>query len=320
MGSTKRAVASVVAALLLFGPSARRAVAQGVAPVSSQDVAPLTTAAAAAADARKVVLGYKPGEDWPLSCFEGADFLEPFFPRAAFARGDGGRIVLNSAFPYALLVSSEAIRTTDTGTLAEIGRWRWVGIDDKSDNYPVLYSLVALAGLTTLLPAPEDGDDYSLRLRLDRLTVFAVGIAVTNLETEILKPIYGRRRPNGEGHSSRPSGHSSTAFAAMAFMSDVLRDTFRPYDETNLGLRLLEEIGCAAPYLGAFYVALERVHLRKHFLSDTLLGGAVGAFTMHLFYSWSFTRTELGRGWVDMASIGYNSDQKGLELALMGRF
>jgi hypothetical protein len=45
-------------------------------------------------------------------------------------------------------------------------------------------------------------------------------------------------------------------------------------------------------------MALERVHARKHFLTDTLLGGAIGAFTMDMFYAWSFTRTELRRSWL----------------------
>jgi membrane-associated phospholipid phosphatase len=314
VGSSKRAV--WLAAFVLVGPLAGRALAQDVAPVSTG----AATDAAGAAAARKVVLGYKPGEWWPLSAFEGADLVEPFLPIAAASRGDWGRLTLNTALPYALLVSSFAFQSKDNGTLAEIGRWKWVGIDEASDNYPMLYGLVSLAGVTLLLPAPEDGDGYSWHLRLDRALVFGLGIGIANLETELLKNVFDRVRPNGEGHASRPSGHASTAFAAMAFMSDVLRDTFRPEEAPNLGLRVVEEVGCAVPYLGAGYMALERVHAKKHYLTDTLLGGALGAFTMNLFYSWSFTRTEQGRSWLELASAGYNSEQKGFEVALRGDF
>jgi membrane-associated phospholipid phosphatase len=249
---------------------------------------------------------YKPGEVFPLTLVHGVDFLEPLLPVAAFERGDAGRIVLDSALPWALLASSFAARGTDRSTLAEIGRWKWAGVDQSQDNYPMLFGLCALAGASSLIPAPaEDGPFYSWRLRLDRLCVFAASIGIANLEVELLKPVFHRTRPDGNGAASRPSGHAASAFAAMAFLSDVLRDTFRPQDQPNLGLRIAGETVSALPYLGAFYVALERVHGQKHYLTDTLLGGALGAFTTHMLYEWSFLRTELGHGWADSFSLAY---------------
>src|SRR5262249_23092883 len=100
----------------------------------------------------------------------------------------------------------------------------------------------------------------------------------------------------------------------------VLRDTFHPQDEPNLGLRVLEEVACAIPYLGAGYVALERVHARKHYLTDTLLGAAIGSLTMHLFYSWSFTRLEQQSCWFDMGYVSYDPERKGIQFALVGSF
>jgi membrane-associated phospholipid phosphatase len=265
-------------------------------------------------------LEYKAGETWPWRIFEGLDFVEPFLPLAAASRGDVGRIVLNSALPYALLASGFALESTDQSTLAEIGRWKWVSLDEHQDNYPLLYGLIGLAAAGILLPAPEDGTGYSWKLRLDRATVFALGLGTASLETELLKPVFHRTRPNGESFGSRPSGHVTTAFSAMAFLSNVLRDTLRPQEEPNVGLRVLKEVVSALPYLGAGYMALERVHGRDHFLSDTLLGAGLGALTMDAFYASSFTRTEQARSWLGPLSITYDPVRRGIEVAIRGTF
>lgn len=307
---TRKVAVSIVAGLVvLFShiPGAR-----------AQDTAPVSTASEAAA--HRIVLDYKGGEIYPLRNLEGLDFVEPFLPLTALERGDFGRIALNTAMPAALMASAFAFKRRDHDTLREIQRWKWAGVDQKADNYPMLFGLCALSGASMLLPSPEDGDGYSFDLRLDRATVFALGMAAAQLEDVTLKPIFHRMRPNGSGYTSRPSGHVLTAAAASAFFADILRDTFHPQDESNLGLRVLEEIGCALPYLGAGYIALERVHGGKHYLTDTLLGGAIGAFTMHLFYSWSFNRIEQHVSWFDTASVSYNPDQKGLEFAIIGSF
>jgi membrane-associated phospholipid phosphatase len=196
-----------------------------------------------------------------------------------------------------------------------ISRWPWAGVDDSQDNYPMLFSLVAISGLSALLPAPEDGDGYSIRLRLDRLAVFGLGVGLANAEVELLKPIINRARPDepgARGGSSRPSGHATGAFAAAAFFSDILRDTLRPEEESNIGLRLLWEATSAVPYVGAFYVGLERVHHYKHFYSDTLLGAAIGVFTTQFFWEWSFLRTELSRDWAGSFELSY---ERGFQLA-----
>jgi membrane-associated phospholipid phosphatase len=295
--------------ILIF--AAPRAHAQETAPVSSEAQA-----------ARKVVLEYKGGEWFPLRLFEGADLLEPLFPQAAYSRGDWGRIIMNTTLPYATLASAFIFKSTDRSTLTEIGRWKWVGVDQKQDNYPLLFAFVGLSAASLFLPAPEDdADGYSWNLRLDRFAVFGLSVGIANLETELLKPLFHRQRPNGNGYASRPSGHATTAFAAMAFMSDILRDTFRPQEETNFGLRVFEEIACAVPYFGAAYIGLERVHGQKHYLTDVLLGAFIGAMTEHIFYSWSFTRTEQGRGWFfDTASVTYDTERHGIGIQFVKTF
>ncbi len=251
---------------------------------------------------------------------EGLDLGAPFLPLTALERRDGGRIVLGTAMPYALLASAYAFKSTDGRTIDEVGRWRWVGVDERLNNDPLLYASFGLAALSVLLPSSSDADGTWGDVRLDRVTVLALGLATTGVETQVLKAAFGRPRPNLRGRASRPSGHTSAAFASMAFASNVLRDFLRPEDEPALHLRILEEVATAVPYLLASYVALERVHARKHFLTDTLLGAAVGAFTMHAFYAWSFTRTEQGRPWLELASVGWDPERRGVTLALQGVF
>lgn len=298
--------------LLLLLATSRTASGQEISPIDSTS------------NAQTIKLplhSYKEGQTWPLTLVNGIDFLEPFVPVAAFERGDAGRIVLGTAMPYALLVSAFAAEGTDKGTLKEIDRrgWNWCGLDQSQDNYPFMFGLVALGGLSSFLPAPdEDQDGYSLTLRLDRLAVFGAAVGIANAEVEILKPVFDRVRPNGTSHASRPSGHAVTGFAAMAFMSDVLRDTFRPQDEPNLGLRALEETASVVPYLGAFYLALERVHGQKHFLTDTLLGGALGTFTTQMLDEWSFLRVELGSSWLASFELAY--EPGGFQLAWRREF
>jgi membrane-associated phospholipid phosphatase len=275
---------------------------------------------ARAARAQELPNPYKPGETWPLTLVNGVDFVDPLAPVASARGGDYGRIVLWSATPYGMLISAFAIRGTDHDTITEIGRWSWAGVDDKQDNVPLLLGLGALAAVSSFLPAPaEDAAGYSWRLRLDRISVFGIGIGLQALEIEILKNVFRRPRPDRNTTTSRPSGHAGGAFASMAFLSDVVRDTLRPWEEPNIGLRILEETAGAVPYLGGFYMCLERVHDRKHWFSDTLLGGAIGAFTMHMVYAESFLRTELGRSWVQSLSLAW-VEGRGLAIGFASRF
>jgi len=263
---------------------------------------------------------YKHDDPWWSRNFQGFDFLEPLIPRVAASRGDVGNIVLDSGVPYSLLTTAFAARSTDQATLTGIGRWGWVGIDERQDNWPVLAGLFALAGAGVFLPSTQDGGQYFGDVKIDRALVLVLGAATAYGTTESLKYVLDRRRPNGEDSLSRPSGHATGGFAAMAFLSNVLRDALAPEKEPDLGVRILKEATTALPYLGASYLALERVHGKEHFLTDTLLGGAIGAFTMNMFYAWSFTRTKYGRGWFEDVSVGYDPRLRGIEALVHHRF
>ena len=83
----------------------------------------------------------------------------------------------------------------------------------------------------------------------------------TNLAVEALKWTVNRTRPDGErkrSNSSFPSSHAANAFA----LAWVLARRYRP----------------AAPGLwaGAAVVAVSRIYLDRHYLSDVLIGAAIG--------------------------------------------
>jgi membrane-associated phospholipid phosphatase len=82
--------------------------------------------------------------------------------------------------------------------------------------------------------------------------------AINGVLTSAVKYTVQRRRPNG-GRYSFPSGHTSATFATAAVL------------ENHYGLRA----GLPAYALGA-YVAGARLHDRKHFASDTLMGAGIG--------------------------------------------
>lgn len=261
---------------------------------------------------------YKDGASWPLRNFNGLDLFEPILPLVAAERGDGGGIALDTVVPLVLLGASFTLEGRDARTRVELGDAAWLGLDRAYNNYPLLWGTLALAAGSSFLPDPlADGASWSWGLRLDRLTVLGLGVGVSALEVELLRPVFGRTRPNGRGDGSRPSGHAATAFAAAAFMSDVLRESIRPWEEERLGPRLLDEAVCVLPYFLAAYISLERVHGEKHYLTDVLLGGAIGALTTHLFYAWSFLAWERDSpGWLEKLHLSIGPSRGGFELAL----
>jgi hypothetical protein len=81
---------------------------------------------------------------------------------------------------------------------------------------------------------------------------------VSGVLTSALKYSVRRTRPDG-GRYSFPSGHASATFATAAVL------------DAHYGLKA----GVPAYALGT-YVAASRLHDRKHFLSDTLVGAGIG--------------------------------------------
>lgn len=92
--------------------------------------------------------------------------------------------------------------------------------------------------------------------------------AMNGLLTSAMKYSVERKRPDGGRHSF-PSGHTSATFATAAVL------------DAHYGLKA----GLPAYALGA-YVAGARLHDRKHFASDTLVGAGIGLVSGRAVRPW----------------------------------
>jgi membrane-associated phospholipid phosphatase len=84
---------------------------------------------------------------------------------------------------------------------------------------------------------------------------------IAGLTTTALKRLTGRERPDGESHTSFPSGHATNAFAFAASVSEVNGNP----------------LVLAGPlYTAAVFTAASRVQDNRHYTSDVVAGALVG--------------------------------------------
>ncbi|MDF2514926.1 MAG: phosphatase family protein [Sphingobacterium sp.] len=88
--------------------------------------------------------------------------------------------------------------------------------------------------------------------------------------TFILKKTVRQLRPDQSDHESFPSGHTAQAFAAAIFLSEEYRDRFRWMPYTAYGV--------------AASVGILRMANNKHYISDVLVGAAIGLLSMKASY------------------------------------
>jgi membrane-associated phospholipid phosphatase len=84
-------------------------------------------------------------------------------------------------------------------------------------------------------------------------------LAVSGIETQVLKFAVQRERPDGSDHYSFPSGHSSAAFSVATILAGEWGWT----------------AGVPA-FLGAGAIGYSRLELNKHFFSDVIFGAGLG--------------------------------------------
>lgn len=87
-------------------------------------------------------------------------------------------------------------------------------------------------------------------------------IVVNQVAVEILKRVFNVKRPKGGKHSF-PSGHTSAAFVGAAFL------------QLKNKLPLTHPLVISSTVC-AILVGIARVHVRAHWTSDVLAGGALG--------------------------------------------
>lgn len=132
-----------------------------------------------------------------------------------------------------------------------------------------------------LIPAVAYGATYYVDDPEGR-TQFYESFLTSMAVTYILKYTIEEKRPNGGEHSF-PSGHTSAAFQAAAFI------------HRRYGFKY-----SIPAYLGAVFVGYSRVESRNHFTRDVLAGAAVGIGSVLLY-----TRPYHGVSVTPIADSGY---------------
>lgn len=128
-------------------------------------------------------------------------------------------------------------------------------------------------------------------------------MATSSLVVSIVKPVFGRHRPDwtaANSDSTRaesfPSGHATRAFAIATYSALYLHDHV-PGDHA---------LAYAGMFTGAALVAGERVYHDRHFVSDIAAGSLLGATTSYLIYRYQDARAsgQRTRDWAMALSPG----------------
>lgn len=134
----------------------------------------------------------------------------------------------------------------------------------------------SVAYFATVLATPgADTPEEWVEDKAEGLAVGLGAIAVTGGLTTVLKKASARTRPNGQGHESFPSGHTSHS----AVLTGLARDNLRDMNLSD-GTRLALDTGLYALTAGT---AWARIEAGAHFPADTLVGIALGNFVSSVF-------------------------------------
>jgi undecaprenyl-diphosphatase len=162
--------------------------------------------------------------------------------------------------------------------ISDFGRSGWILI-------PLGAFILALAA--AISPVLDRASRAVLAAVVVRCGFVFVAVGVPGLAATILKRLIGRVRPSYQGpfayepfswrsdYASLPSGHSTTAFAALVAIGMIF-PRLRP-----------------VLWLYALLIALSRVVVTAHYPSDVIAGAAFGAFGAILVRDW-FAARRLG--------------------------
>ncbi len=125
--------------------------------------------------------------------------------------------------------------------------------------------------------------------------LFQKSLIYTYTLTELVKNITARKRPDNSDSKSFFSGHASTTFTAASF---IYREVDSYFDECSLTANdftlrtTLKTLSFATLYGWAGFVGYSRIHDNKHYLSDVLVGAAVGIFMGNMIYRSYFSNDD----------------------------
>jgi membrane-associated phospholipid phosphatase len=162
--------------------------------------------------------------------------------------------------------------------ITDFGRSGWILV-------PVGTLIVVIAFLAS--PTLDCTSRAVLAITTTRLSYVFVAVGLPGLVSTVVKRLIGRVRPSAVGpfayapfswrpeYASFPSGHATTAFAALVAFG-IIFPRLRP-----------------VLWIYALLIAASRVMVSAHYPSDVIAGAAFGAFGALLMRDW-FTARRLG--------------------------
>lgn len=97
------------------------------------------------------------------------------------------------------------------------------------------------------------------------------------------RPFYANDPDNVDARLSFPSGHASTSFSGMTFLSLYLFGKTRVFSEHS-GATFPKLLGCISPFFVAAFISVSRTMDYHHNFSDILAGAVIGVLSGFLGY------------------------------------
>jgi len=116
---------------------------------------------------------------------------------------------------------------------------------------------------------------------------FYKALVYTQVTTQFAKNLVHRERPDKSDSKSFFSGHTSTTFAMSSYLQRELDDAIFEWDALRRApvLRNILRAGSAAALYGwAGYVGYSRMRDQRHYLTDVIVGAAIGSLIGHFVY------------------------------------
>jgi len=177
-------------------------------------------------------------------------------------------------------------------------RHRYLPFGDSDVAYPLKTEIVPtwlLLVLTLILPIfVFSTTQFWTRSRHDlhhALLGSFLAWVLTLAVTAAVKISVGRYRPNYEsvkhtwdGRTSFPSGHASSSFCAMTFLSMFLMGKMKVFVRNHSGSVAAKTLLGTSPMLLAIFIAISRVIDYHHTFSDITAGAVLGTMLGQLGY------------------------------------
>ena len=159
-------------------------------------------------------------------------------------------------------LGKNSIHQIDLNTKKEI-REEHSGFITKIDNYLQYSPAVTVYALNAFGVKGEN----NFR---DRTMIYALTTVISSAAVLSLKSVTKVQRPDGSANNSFPSGHTTTAFAAAAFLQHEYKNVSPWYG--------------IAGYAAATATGVIRLYNNKHWVSDVVAGAGVGIISNKLAY------------------------------------